>query len=228
MKNILILVILLVLVGGFIKLGQKEDAEIKENTNIEESLDDTVGEFSLTSVPDGTYMADISESVLNWEGKKKILVNWIDRGTIKLQKAEGTVEGGKIINAIFTIDMSTISALSTGKGSGQDGLSKHLKSEDFFDVAKFPTSTFKVSSIDFVNNEIMVTGDLTIKSVTNQIKFPVMIESSGENYIARGKVEIDRTVWDIRYGSDKFFDNLGDNVINDIFIVEFNVVGKKS
>jgi len=58
-----------------------------------------------------------------------------------------------------------------------------------------------------------VTGDFTIKGKTNPATFDLQI-SVGE---ATAKVIIDRSLYDIRYGSTSFFDNLGDKVIYNDF-----------
>lgn len=93
----------------------------------------------------------------------------------------------------------------------------HLNSDDFFSTSNFKTATLVISSATkFSNGVAQVKGKLTIKGITHPVNFDV--KQSGKTYTA--KVNVDRTLYDIRYGSGKFFDNLGDNTIDDIFTLD--------
>ena len=67
---------------------------------------------------------------------------------------------------------ATIEAASIETRDAQrDG---HLKSEDFFHAEKFPTLTFKSTSIKVLGNrELSVEGDLTIRGITRKVTFAV-------------------------------------------------------
>jgi polyisoprenoid-binding protein YceI len=123
------------------------------------------------------------------------------------------------------IDMNSISANSTGSGGGQDRLTTHLKSPDFFDVEKYSTSTLKIKSVKLttVENQALVVADLTMKDLTNEVSFLANIKQENDVFNITGETKIDRTLWDVRFGSDKFFQNLGDNVISDEVNIEFNI-----
>ena len=104
----------------------------------------------------------------------------------------------------------------------------HLKSPDFFDVKQFPFSTIAITGVKSTNIENKtVTGNLTIKGITHPVTFPAIIEVKSEMVKANGRLVIDRTNWDVRYRSGKFYDNLADKTISDS--VEFNIeiVAKK-
>jgi polyisoprenoid-binding protein YceI len=53
--------------------------------------------------------------------------------------------------------------------TNSDARDKHLKSPDFFNVAQFPTITFKSTSITKVNGKLQMTGDLTLAGVTKPV-----------------------------------------------------------
>jgi polyisoprenoid-binding protein YceI len=74
----------------------------------------------------------------------------------------------------FDIDASSINTKS-------DKRDTHLKSAEFFDVAKFPKITFKSTKIDkgADNKHLKVTGDLTIHGVTKPTTFQVSLLGSG-------------------------------------------------
>lgn len=94
-----------------------------------------------------------------------------------------------------------------------------MKSEDFFEVKKYPTAKMKIKSV----KGNTATGDLTIKGKTNEVTFD-MKESKGA-YV--GTLKFDRTKFDMIYGSNNFFKSLGDKAINDEVIVEYKLVPKK-
>jgi polyisoprenoid-binding protein YceI len=74
----------------------------------------------------------------------------------------------------------------------------------------------------------LVRGKLTIKGITNDIEFPAAIYMQKGELHAKATFDLDRTKWDIRYGSNKFFDNLANNVIDDMFTVSFDLTAQTS
>jgi polyisoprenoid-binding protein YceI len=101
----------------------------------------------------------------------------------------------------------------------------HLKSDDFFGVEKYPTSNFIITqSSKFDENKATVTGVITIKGKSENISFDV--ERKNNEYSA--KLDIDRSKFDVRYGSNSFFDNLGDKAIDDIFTLDIKLVLNES
>jgi hypothetical protein len=97
-----------------------------------------------------------------------------------------------------------------------NNLIKHLKNADFFDVKKFPFSTIAISRVESINVEDKeITGNLTIKGITHPVSLPAKVEVKDGIVKANGKLVIDRTLWDVRYKSGKFFDNLKDQAIAD-------------
>jgi len=161
---------------------------------------------------------DAKKSSVEWQGKK---IGGKHHGMIQLESGFFEIQGNKMSGGTFVIDMSSITNLDLKDEGTNQKLVGHLKSDDFFGVEKYPTATFVLSeSSDFVNGKATVTGEITIKGNTEKISFDVMKE--GEAYTA--KVEIDRSKFDVRYGSKSFFDNLGDRAINDIFTLDIKLV----
>lgn len=117
--------------------------------------------------------------------------------------------------------MNTITNTDLENEEFNQKLVGHLKSEDFFGVDKYPTSTFTVTkATKFIAGKATVSGVLKIKENAEEISFEVVKE--GEKYLA--KIEIDRSKFNVRYGSNSFFDNLGDKAINDIFTLDISLV----
>ena len=99
------------------------------------------------------------------------------------------------------------------EGKKKANLEKHLRSDDFFGVEKFPSATMVITTVEQSADGYTVTGDFTIKGQTHPVIFPMTVD--GNTAIA--KVKIDRSKYNVRYGSDSFFDNLGDRVIYNEF-----------
>ncbi|MGA0557449.1 YceI family protein [Larkinella sp. VNQ87] len=170
-----------------------------------------------------TYNIDVDKSVLTWNGKK---VTGEHTGPVKAEKGYLTVNGGKLTGGVVSIDLRTMTSTDLKDNKEyHDKLINHLKSDDFFSVAKHPTATFKITKVkQNSGNTADVTGDLTIKGITNPVTFPVTVSVSGNTLTATGKATINRAKYDIKYGSKSFFDNLGDKVIYDDFTVDMNIV----
>ncbi|WP_234735843.1 YceI family protein [Tellurirhabdus bombi] len=173
-----------------------------------------------------TYTIDANESTVNWNGKK---VTGEHFGTIKISKGSLLVDGSKLTGGTVDIDLRTMTSTDLKDNKEyHDKLINHLKSDDFFGVDKYPTATFKITKVTPKSgNQYDVTGDLSIKGKTNPVTFPVTVNVKGNTLEAAGKATVDRSKYDIRYGSKSFFDNLGDKAINDEFTLDLKVVAKK-
>ena len=203
----------------FTGCGNKATNEVVDN-NTEENTNDT----AIVEEKDGS-MIDVSKSFIRWEGSKK--VGATHNGTINLKSGELDRSGSKINGGQFVIDMDTI-VNEDLTGTGAITLENHLKSADFFNVEEYPEGMFEITEIEKVKDDnYNVTGDLTLKGITESISFPATITEE-ENDVLRmkGKSVLDRTLWDVRFGSGKFFANLGDALINDNMTVEFDIQTK--
>jgi len=168
------------------------------------------------------YRLDKSNSTVKWNGKK---VTGEHHGTIDLKSGNLEVVGSKIKSGTFQMDMTTIVNEDLSNESMNKKLVGHLKSDDFFSVDKHPVSTLVIKEVKHkAGNTHSFTGDLTIKEITHPVTFDAEVKISGDKLEANGKMEVDRTLYDIRYGSGKFFTGLGDNLIYDTFTLDFDVV----
>ena len=180
-------------------------------------------------IQDGTYVMSSASSSVTWEGRKKLISGYVDRGSIDVESGSLSVINGVIASGTIAIDMNSIRAQSTGRGSGETGLTTHLKSNDFFNATKYPISTFTVRSASTsADGKIILSGDLTIRDKTNPINIPVTVSGTGGNLTLTGEAVVNRTNFDVRFGSTSFFSDLGDNVIEDEFKLIFTVVAERS
>ncbi|HEX7493539.1 MAG TPA: YceI family protein, partial [Bacteroidales bacterium] len=94
-------------------------------------------------------------------------------------------------------------------------------------VTKYPLAKLIISgSTPFDKGSAVVTGTLTIKDVTNPIEFKATMQKKDEGTWFFANISVDRTKYNIRYGSGSFFDNLGDKTIYDDFKVKVNSLVK--
>ena len=69
-----------------------------------------------------------------------------------------------------------------------------------------------------------MTGDITIKGKTESISFSAALTEKGSGYEATASITIDRSKFDVRYGSGSFFDDLGDKTIKDEIKLDVKLV----
>ena len=174
-----------------------------------------------------TLKLDPAKSQIKWHGAK---VTGSHNGTVPLKSGSVQVEGKDIKGGKFEIDMTKIKNDDLTDKSYNDKLVGHLKSDDFFGVDKHPTSTFEITKVKPLEGSAdathEITGKLTIKGHTEEVTFPAKVSIEGKKATAQGKIKVDRTKYGIRYGSGKFFENLGDKMINDEFEIDLNVTSK--
>ncbi len=171
-----------------------------------------------------TYKANVAETSMTWLGEK---VTGEHMGTVNLKSGELTMNGDKIKSGSFTIDMASI-VCTDMEGEYKTKLEGHLKSDDFFGVANHPTATLVITgSESFKNGSGKVMGDLTIKGKTKSVAFNAAVQDADKGKRFYANITIDRTDFDVRYGSGSFFENLGDKTIYDDFKVKLNMLVTK-
>lgn len=226
-------VVIVALVAWFF-MGQEDsdptDNNMSGDTSMEDVDDMDSDSEDRQAVTAGTYSVDAESSEFNWAGKKPLIDGYINSGTIAVTEGE-IVVGENTASGSFTLDMDTLSVGLTATKPGSEGtLEQHLKGERWFNVSAYPTAEFTITNVTPTANsettfEYMVTGDLTMKGVTNEISFPATIYQTADGLVhAKAKTEIDRTKWGITSGSGNFFESLGDNVIDDMVAISFAVV----
>lgn len=176
------------------------------------------------------YTVDAKASKLEWQAEK---VTGKHNGTLALQNGTLEVSGDQLTGGTFTVDMTSLKVLDVQNEGMNAKLTGHLKSDDFFSVEKNPTATFTITSVAPIKGaaagqpNYTVNGDLTIKGMSKPLAFPATVSVKDGQATATGTAKVDRTLYDIRFRSAKFFSDLGDKMINDDFTVTFNVVARK-
>lgn len=165
----------------------------------------------------GSQKVDVAKSSVKWLGKK---VTGEHFGTINVKEGALDVNGGKVTGGKVVIDMNSIVSTDV-KDAGMNGkLVGHLKSDDFFGVATFPTAELVITKVEGNN----FFGNLTIKGTTNPVSFTATSAKDGKATVYTGTMTIDRSKYNVKYGSKSFFEGLGDKVIYDEFTLDFSLV----
>ena len=168
---------------------------------------------------------DASKSTVEWKGEK---VTGEHTGTINIKEGSLEMKNDKLSGGSFVIDMSSIACTDLDAESGKGKLEGHLKSDDFFGVAKFPEAKLVITNAKEGDKKgtYTVTADLTIKGLSNPVTFTATIINDNGAIVANSNIIIDRTKYGVKYGSGSFFDNLGDKTIYDEFTLTVNLVTK--
>ena len=205
--NPLLLTILIIFNG----CGQKKDNSSDSKT--QESL----------SLNEGDYAVEISASKLIWTGKEVSTKQ--HNGTLNIKKGQIKISDKGLISGDIEIEMSTINTTDL-QGKGKERLDGHLKSPDFFDVKKHPVAFLKFQGDEkhFSDGKLKFDGELTIKNISHPISFFSTIENVNGKLSARAEVTFDRSLYNVRFGSGKFFDNLGDRLIYDEISIDVFIV----
>ena len=171
------------------------------------------------------FVVDKSISTVKWEAKK---VTGKHNGTIAFANGSISANKANITVGRLVIDMKTIVDVDLADAGYNKKLVGHLSSDDFFAVDKFPESTLVIKKVTLVSgSDYKVSGDLTIKGVTNPFEFNAKVNQDGDKLKAEGLMTINRAKFGVRYGSSSFFQGLGDKVIYDDFTLAFNIVALK-
>lgn len=169
---------------------------------------------------------NLKTSALNWKGTKVVGSSHV--GTLMFKSGSVNTVSGKLTNGTFVVDMASIKNEDVEDAKWNTKLVNHLKSDDFFGVANHPTSKLVIKKFQHIKDGLyQARGELTIKGITKPVSFKAETKSgSGDIQTLKATLLFDRTDFNVRYGSGKFFDNLGDKMISDEIKVEANITFK--
>jgi polyisoprenoid-binding protein YceI len=180
---------------------------------------------------DNRFEIDAARSEIKWKGFKPVGAH---EGVVPVSGGYITVDNGTITGGEVNIDIANLRVTDL-EGEQKANLEGHLKGtvagkeEDFFNVQKYPTAKFVLKSATPLQNDPdgthQVNGDLTIKDITKPISFKATVDMGAVDAIkiTSPPFDIDRTEWDIRFMSKKFFENLRDDFVNDNIQLQLSV-----
>lgn len=189
------------------------------------------GEVKTASTEAATLNIDKALSVVKWEGAK--MAESAHSGTVDISEGSFSVKNGKLEAGTFTIDLTTINNSDIADTAMRAKLLGHLKSADFFMTDSFPTARFDVTAVapGSVADSATITGNLTIKGITNGVTFPAKLSVSDSTVDASARITINRNEWGIIWGGTKteksIKDYLKNNLIKDEITFDVNLKGTK-
>ena len=187
-----------------------------------------VKEAGKTSEMAVSYNVDVEASKINWVGSKPAGQH---NGIVSLSEGNLKVNDGQLVGGNVVIDMTTIEAQDL-EGQDKKDLENHLmgysngKEDHFFNATKYPEATFEITGMGTVEDQAMLSGNLTLKETSKNITFPVLVsmnEADKSIVITSDDVVLDRTEWGIKFMSKSFIENLGDNFVNDDMKISFDL-----
>lgn len=179
---------------------------------------------------DGSYRIDTDNSRLEWIGRSLTSRHY---GRIDIGSGELLFSAGRLVEGNIVLAMTTISDFDLQDSFWRELLLRHLKSEEFFAVERFPTASFRLSgwqaaagaSSEAPNG--ILSGELTIRDVTRPVSFPAIVAPQPDGSIkAHAAFDIDRTLWNVTYGSSRLFERLGMHLVHDLISLELFIVAR--
>jgi len=178
---------------------------------------------------DGKYDVDIEQSLIEWAGRNP---NTKHFGTLRLSRGGVRIEGEKITGD-FDLDMRSIVNMSLEGDELQPVLIAHLKSDDFFFVENFPKATFTIqqavpaAAATLSAPNYVVAGTLSLRGIEGEVRFDATVSKLEDGVLAaEAHFDMDRTRWNVIYGSSRFFKHLGMHLVFDPISIQIKIVAR--
>ena len=186
--------------------------------------------------PTDVFNVDIPRSELKWNAFKPTGTH---HGVIPIEGGKIYVSNGLITGGTIDFNISGIEVRDL-EGEDKEWLESHLKGtapgkeDDFFNVQKYPKAYYTITGSTKLENDPlgthMINGELTLRDITKPVSFKAKVDlASGDALKATAEpFVIDRSQWEIKFKSKKFFDDLKDDFINDEVKLELTVGALKA
>lgn len=181
-----------------------------------------------TPSPDGWLDVDVTESHVEWVGRNLLNKHY---GRIELKGGKLRFDRGDLVGGEFTLNMRAITCQDLAGDPLHDVLIAHLVSHDFFDVELYPEARFVIRATERVAGatpgapNLVVSGELTLKNISRALEFVASAGLTAEGKAAaQAAFGIDRTQWNVLYGSGKYFRHLAGHLVNDLIELQIRIV----
>jgi rhodanese-related sulfurtransferase/polyisoprenoid-binding protein YceI len=176
---------------------------------------------------DGNYQVNIGASVVGWAGRNQ---NNKHYGTLLLKNGHLVVQGRSITGKLV-VDMQSMENINLTGDKLQPVLIAHLKSDDFFLTRVFSTAIFVIDKGEIFDEPYVTStnstlkGSLTLRGVTKNLDFSTTLTPREEGSLGlEAHFDLDRTRWNVIYGSSRFFEHLGMHTVFDQISIELRLV----
>jgi polyisoprenoid-binding protein YceI len=179
------------------------------------------------TLPDGQYMVDSEASQVEWTGRNP---NSRHIGTVDIAKGVIDIKDGTVTGMV-EIDMNTINNINLEGDELQPVLEAHLRSDDFFFTKMFPKAVFTFKEAKRIEPGWLtapsyhVNGELNLRGVSADLDFDAtvaLLEDS--SLVLEAHFDIDRTRWNVIYGSTRFFEHLGMHKVFDLLSFQIRMI----
>ncbi|CAG36017.1 hypothetical protein DP1288 [Desulfotalea psychrophila LSv54] len=182
---------------------------------------------TMVNLTDGQYTVDCEASELEWAGRNP---NCRHIGTVDIARGEIEIKGSVITGAI-EIDMNTIHNINLEGDELQPVLEAHLRSDDFFFTKMFPKAVLSIRQVKRIE-PCWLTGpnhhvkaELSLRGVSVDLEFDATVALiEGDSFVLEAHFDIDRTRWNVIYGSTRFFEYLGMHKVFDLISLQLRLV----
>lgn len=178
---------------------------------------------------DGEYAVDLERSLVGWIGRNP---GGSHDGTLRFKSGRVTAKGGRVAKGFLEIDMTSIDVADLA-GDMADLLKRHLESDDFFAVARHPVARLEITRMTPIAGatpgapNYEAEGKLALRGVTNPVAFPAVVAArNGNELTLEAHFDLDRTRWNVNYGSGKLYASLGMHLVNDHITVQVRVLAR--
>ncbi|PSR56870.1 YceI family protein [Adhaeribacter arboris] len=153
------------------------------------------------------YTLNTDKSIVEWSGASPKVTH---QGSFEVTCEGIEVVDGQVKSGTFVIPIASIKNFDLPKAL-KPVLLKHLKSEDFFNLALYPEAKFSITEVMPLNSvpegavtgaKAQVTGDFTLLGKTNSITFPAKIDLLENNLAVEATFMLDRTQWGMNHAAD--------------------------
>lgn len=181
-------------------------------------------------VLDGAYSIDPTASRVEWMGRN---IGNKHTGRISVASGEFNFAEGDLRNGELILDMNSLIDVDLLDESYNKQLVGHLKSTDFFAVDEFPETKLVLTGMDKLEAigsmpNYHLKALLTIKGIANEIDFDAFVHERDGKMVLNAHFDIDRTRWNVKYGSERFFSKVGIHIVADIISFDLILVGNKA
>ena len=192
-----------------------------------ETAEGDVDPATLLPSLDGEYQLDTGASVVGWSGRNQ---NNKHFGTLPLKSGHLIVHGRSLTGELV-VNMDAMENINLAGDELQPVLLAHLKSDDFFFTKLFPTATFIIDQGEIADNPNRTTtnsllkGSLSLRGATKDLDFPATIAIWEDGSLGfEAHFDLDRTQWNVIYGSSRFFEHLGMHMVFDQISIELRLI----
>lgn len=176
---------------------------------------------------DGIYRVDVGQSLIEWFGRNP---NTKHFGTVRLKRGQVEIRNSKLTGE-FEIDMDSIDNINLKGDELHPVLVSHLKSDDFFFVKMFPTAFLTIIEGRVVETPYLSSPNydcksmLTLRGTKADLAFQATVNKLEDKGLsAEAHFDIDRTRWEVIYGSTRFFENIGMHLVFDLISFHVKIV----